>query len=1254
MRSLPALLLPLALVAALVAQDQPPTAPPPATKFVLAGHTDPVYSVAFSADGQRIATASFDRSVKLWDAATGKELRTFAGKAGHQNLVTAVAFSPDGSTVASVGTDNFARLWDVPTGKPQAEADLTAGGTKVATSPDGKLYAVGAADGSVKVFTTTGHKPTATLTPANTGPVLGLGFNQNGQTLYTLAADKVLRYWNAADGKPLGAVGATTGTVSGFAVNTATGQPVLATAEGVLATFPAAAPPPPKAFPPLGEAATAFALSADGVLSVVATADKKLKAFRTTEATPVFDIALPAAASKVAVNANGTQIAAVAGSQLHLVGADGKPRAVLPVGPLLDVAFVPNQPQFVTFSTSGTARTWTVPAAPLALKPAAHPDAVRGVALSADGKKLLTAGADKVVRLWNAGAVEREFKDHTAAVVAVGIAADSVVSADADGGVLFWNPADGKPIGKLAGPKKPVTALAVLPGTKTVAVGYADEVKLFAAPTTAEKDAKSFPHPKPVLGLAFHPDGKKVLSYCADGKARVLNLDTGKEDGSFDLTAKDKLAAVAVTADRTKLAEVGGGSLSVRAVADGKPAFTVPAAEATAVAWSADGKLVAVAGKGAVKVYDAATGTELQTVAEPTAAVKALAFLPDNRTLLFGGDDKALSPAEVWVTGVRPTAAATVGVLASNPSTALLGIPDKSVRLFETSPAPAAKEVKAFPGLPTDAKHVAISKDAQVVAAVSGKALKAWQVGDGKELSLAALPADGTRIAFNADRSKLAVALVNNSAVVIGVATGRVEQVVTHGGPVVGLAFHPSQPVLYTASADKTIQATPLLSPKIVADSARFGTALAVMVNGASVVSAGNGKGVAFSHFTSGAVERTISDLTGVTAVAINKANTQLAAYTAANQTITLYTLADGAAVGSWKAAAAVAEIAFHPTLPALVGVLADNRVVSWGTAFEAGQPLPPEFGKAGLDLPHPAAVKGFALTADSVVSAGDDKKLRAWKFATDAPGRNLQHPTALNAVAFDKTGTRLATGGQDGILRIWDLSKKENPAPKAISAHAPPAPAQPRAIYAVLWTPDTQQVVTASDDRSVKIWDATAGTLVREIKPGSDKPPPPDEVKKLAPTVASAAQVPSLNLPPHPGHTDQVYSLAITPDGKLLASGSADKTVKLWNMATGELVRAFVTPGLKPDGTAHPGFVQSVRFTPDGTKLVSVGTAPRNKGYLAVWNVADGKPLAAHELPIGPIYAVDVAADGTAVLACGPKVTRGPTDSEAVVLPLK
>ncbi|MEG4092943.1 WD40 domain-containing protein [Microcoleus sp. Pol12B4] len=108
-----------------------------------------VWSVAFSPDGKTLASGSFDQSIKFWDVATGKVIKTFRGA---QKGALSIAFSSDGKTLASASFDNTIELWDVATGK---SIDRLTGHKnwvlRIAFSPDGKTLASASSDKTIKV-----------------------------------------------------------------------------------------------------------------------------------------------------------------------------------------------------------------------------------------------------------------------------------------------------------------------------------------------------------------------------------------------------------------------------------------------------------------------------------------------------------------------------------------------------------------------------------------------------------------------------------------------------------------------------------------------------------------------------------------------------------------------------------------------------------------------------------------------------------------------------------------------------------------------------------------------------------------------------------------------------------------------------------------------------------------------------------------------------------------------------------------------
>jgi WD40 repeat protein/serine/threonine protein kinase len=174
------------------------------TDRVLTGHSDSVFSIAFSRDGKKLVSGSADKTVRVWNVATGKEC--FAPLSGHQDRVLSVAFSPpDGSKIASASSDGKILLWDAES-RVQIWAIVGHAGPVrgVAFSQDGGIIASASDDKTIRLWDTASGKPRGNPLTGHKDVVASVAFSPDGRTIASGSFDKTIRLWDTATGLPLG------------------------------------------------------------------------------------------------------------------------------------------------------------------------------------------------------------------------------------------------------------------------------------------------------------------------------------------------------------------------------------------------------------------------------------------------------------------------------------------------------------------------------------------------------------------------------------------------------------------------------------------------------------------------------------------------------------------------------------------------------------------------------------------------------------------------------------------------------------------------------------------------------------------------------------------------------------------------------------------------------------------------------------------------------------------------------------------
>ncbi len=458
-----------------------------------------VWGLSFHPGGKQLASASSDRTVKLWDLETGQELRTFRE---HGARVLSVAYSPDGARIASADSAGTILLWDPATGQVLRRFQGEGSGVlSMAFHPDGRRLAAPASGSAIAIWDTTDGKELQRL-PGLARAALSLSFSPDGRTLAAGGDDKTIRIWELEGGRLLHTIRGHLHGVRGLAFGPAAKRLASASSDGTAKLWDPRVGQDARTLEPRGGVVRGGAFHPRGTMLALALADHTLRLFDP---------------------ASGEQIQSLGG---HTDEASC-------------VAFSPDGTSLTSGGRDGTVRLWDLASMKEIRAMVGNPDvpdhgnAVFCVRFDPQGKRIASAGADRTVYLWDAasGKLIDSFRGHQDYIWGLDFhpAGTMLASASTDRTVKLWDLTKRGLLGELRGHRGAVWSVAFHPNGRTVATGSEDATVRFWDLATASQILALRGHNDHVFSVSFNANGDRLVSAGADRTVRIWDTTSGQE-----------------------------------------------------------------------------------------------------------------------------------------------------------------------------------------------------------------------------------------------------------------------------------------------------------------------------------------------------------------------------------------------------------------------------------------------------------------------------------------------------------------------------------------------------------------------------------------------------------------------------------------------------------------------------------------------------------------------------------------------------
>jgi WD40 repeat protein len=522
----------------------------------LMGHNDAVWSVNYSRDGKYLVSASRDKTVKVWRIADGKEVVTFTG---HEDWVACVSFSPDGKTIASMGWDGTMKVWNLTGQELYSFPTHAAPVVAISFSSDGQSIVTASHDGTAKLWDLQGNEKQTFR--GHDSWVLYANFSPDSQTLATASRDGTAKLWDL-NGKELLTLQGHQDTVAGVVFNRAGDRIATTSWDQTI-----------RLWNRQGEELQVLRGHTDGVIAVHFSPDDGMLASGGEDAT--------------------VRLWNLVGADLHgKVMNLATPWRVSQGEPVGNITVSPDGKLIGTTGRYMTAQLWTQEGEKQVTLQG-HADTVRSLQFSPDGQQVVTASRDKTVKLWNlAGQEIATLEGHQADVKMATFSGDGqrIASASWDTTAKIWNSA-GEVLVTLQGHHSGVRRVRFSPDNNRLVTASEDgTAKLWTI--QGQELVTLQGHEAGILDGNWSPDGELIATASKDGTAKLWD-----QQGQELMTLQGHKAAV------------------------------------NAVAFSPKGAIIATASEDHTIKLWRSNGELLQTLGGMDAGIKSISFSPDGHVL---------------------------------------------------------------------------------------------------------------------------------------------------------------------------------------------------------------------------------------------------------------------------------------------------------------------------------------------------------------------------------------------------------------------------------------------------------------------------------------------------------------------------------------------------------------------------------------------------------------------------------------------